>query len=193
MGRQYIFNPRCLIQKARIVAVCAAPAAYSQKIPTSASVNGREASTISHQDSSFMKDAAEGGMEEVKLGNLARQNGSSDRVKKFGQKMVNDHSKMNSDLQNLAGQKNFSLPSSETIKERASDKSLSNKTGADFDKAYISDMLKDHENDIAAFQREADTGTDGDVKAFASKALPTLRDHLKMARDIAQELGVAAK
>ena len=191
MNQQYIFNPRCLIQKALIVVVCAAPLAFSQKTP--ASVNGREANTISHQDSSFMKSAAEGGMEEVKLGNLAEQNGASDRIKKFGQKMVNDHSKMNGDLQNLAGQKNFALPSSETIKEGASDKLLARKTGADFDKAYISDMVKDHESDIAEFQKEIDTGTDGDVKALATKALPILQDHLKMARDIAQELGVVVK
>jgi putative membrane protein len=78
------------------------------------------------------------------------------------------------------------------VKDRASNGMLSSKGGSSFDRSYISSMVKDHQDDIKAFQKEADNGTDPAVKAFAAKELPTLRDHLRQAQDIAHELGVSA-
>jgi len=167
------------VKKFLVLAMFASPLAYPQ-----------QAATISHGDTAFLKDAAEGGVDEVKLGELARQNGMNDRVKKFGQRMVDDHSKMNKELMALAGRKNVTLPGDISITQKASYKLLSSKNGDEFDKAYISSMVKDHQADIAAFQKEANTGTDGDVKALASKALPTLQEHLRMAQEVARELGV---
>lgn len=172
-----------LLRTAFVVSLCAAPLAYSQKFPL----------TLNHGDSSFVKDAAEGGMDEVKLGQLALTNAMNPRVKMFGQRMVDDHTKLGNELQAVASRKNITMPTDITTKQKASYKMLSNKTGAEFDKAYISDMVKDHEEDVAAFQKEANSGADDDVKAFASKALPTLQEHLKMAQDIARELGVSVK
>ncbi len=164
-------------------ALWAAPLAYSQKLPL----------TLSHGDNSFAKDAAEGGMAEVKMGQLAQSNAMNASVKMFGQRMVTDHTKMGDELKAVASRKNIALPSDISSKQELTYKTLSSKTGADFDKAYISDMVKDHEEDVAAFQKEANSGTDEDLKALASKALPTLQEHLKMAQDIARQLGVSVK
>jgi putative membrane protein len=150
------------------------------------------AANLSHGDTAFLKDAAEGGATEVQLGQLAQKNASSEHVKKFGQRMADDHSKMGDEVKSLAAQKNVHVSGSMDMKEKNTYHMLSGKTGDAFDKAYISAMIKDHENDIAAFQKEANSGSDSDVKQLASKSLPTLQEHLRMAKDVARQIGVAA-
>ncbi len=140
---------------------------------------------------SFLNNAAEGGMDVVKLGELAQQSAANDRVKKFGQRMVEDHSKLGNELQALAARKSVKLPMDISLTAKASNRLLSSKSGMTFDKSYISSMLKDHEDDIAAFEKEANSGSDEDVKAFAAKNLTTLREHLRMAQEIARQLGVS--
>jgi putative membrane protein len=105
--------------------------------------------------------------------------------------MIDDHTKANSELTRLAGQKNVTLPQEVNSDQKSEMDKLSKLTGADFDKEYIQYMVKDHEEDVAEFQKQANDGTDGDVKAFAAKTLPTLQSHLQMARDVAK--GVSAK
>lgn len=153
---------------------------------------GAVCAQTNHADEAFLKKAAEGGLAEVKFGELAQSSGTSSTVKRFGERMVNDHSKMNQEVQSLAAQKNISLPTSVSIKDEASYKLLQARSGNSFDKAYIQDMVKDHRADIAEFQKEADNGTDADIKALASKALPTLREHLRLAENVARELGGAS-
>lgn len=142
-------------------------------------------------DSSFLKDACEGGMLEVKLGQLAQTNASSQAVKDFGQRMVNDHTKLGDNVKQVASMESVSLPNSESMMQKMTYERLSHKTGTDFDKAYIEDMVKDHKSDISAFEKEANSGSDAQAKAMAEKALPTLREHLRMAQQIAGQLGVA--
>lgn len=136
-------------------------------------------------DSTFAMKAASGGMTEVALGKMATEKGSSQAVKDFGQKMVDDHGKANDELKALASSKNMTLPSAPNAKDQATIDKMSKLSGAAFDKAYTKDMVMDHKNDITLFQKEATSGTDPDVKAFASKTLPTLQDHQKMINDIA--------
>jgi putative membrane protein len=133
-------------------------------------------------DQHFMMKAAQGGMAEVELGKLATQNASSQAVKDFGQKMVDDHSKANDELKGLAGRKNITLPTSPDAKDQATNDRLSKLTGAAFDRAYMRDMVADHKKDVADFQKEAMTGADPDVKTWASNILPTLQGHLQMAQ-----------
>jgi putative membrane protein len=142
-------------------------------------------------DSSFLKDATEGGIMEVKLGQLAQTNASSQAVKDFGQRMVTDHGRMDNDVKMVASRENVSLPTSESMLQKMTYERLSHKTGVDFDKAYIEDMVKDHKSDIAAFEKEMNSGSDSDAKAVAQKALPIIREHLRMAQQIAGQLGVA--
>ena len=142
-------------------------------------------------DSSFLKDAAQGGLMEVRLGELAQSNASSQAVKDFGRRMVTDHGKMGDDVKNVAARQNVNLPGDISMMEKVTYERLSHKTGVDFDKAYIEDMVKDHKADIAAFEKEVNSGSDPEAKAMAEKALPAIREHLRMAEEIAAQLGVA--
>lgn len=142
-------------------------------------------------DSSFLKDACEGGIMEVRLGQLAQTNASSQAVKDFGQRMVTDHGKMGDDVKGVASRENVSMPTSESMMQKMTYERLSHKTGTDFDKAYIEDMVKDHKSDIAAFEKEVNSGSDSEAKAVAQKALPIIREHLRMAQQLAGQLGVA--
>jgi putative membrane protein len=143
-----------------------------------------------NSDRIFVMKAAQGGMAEVTLGNLAQQNAASDSVKQFGERMVSDHSKANDELRQLAQQKGIAVPTGMSGKDKRLDKMLAAKQGPDFDKAYIHDMVKDHEQDIAEFRAEAENGNDPDVKAWAQKTLPTLEHHLAEAHKVAAEVGV---
>lgn len=133
-------------------------------------------------DQQFMMKAAQGGMAEVELGNLAKEHASSQAVKDFGRHMVDDHSKANDELKSLAARKNVTLPGSIDAKDQATKDRLSKMNGAAFDKAYMRDMVMDHKKDVAEFQKEANSGMDPDVKNWASKTLPTLQQHLQMAQ-----------
>ncbi len=144
-------------------------------------------------DAKFMQKAAVGGMYEVEAGKLAAQKGSSDEVKKFGQRMVDDHSKVNDEMKQLAGSKGVTLPTALDRKSKDKIDKLSRLSGAEFDRQYANDMVKDHKEDIKEFSKEANKGKDPDVKALASKTLPTLKEHLKMAQDMAGKGGQKAK
>jgi len=141
-------------------------------------------SSASSADAKFMKEAADGGMAEVELGQLAADKASSSDVKQFGQRMVEDHGKANGELKELAKQKHVELPAEPSAKHKATKARLEKLSGDQFDKAYMADMLKDHKKDVAAFQRESTSAQDPDVKAFASKTLPTLQEHLKHAETL---------
>lgn len=139
-------------------------------------------------DQHFMKEAAEGGMAEVELGELAADKASSPDVKDFAQRMVKDHSQANDQLKQIALQKNVTLPTSPSAKDEMTKNRLSKMSGDAFDKAYMADMVKDHKKDIATFQKESSGGQDPDVKQFASQTLPTLKDHLKQAESVSPKL-----
>jgi putative membrane protein len=143
---------------------------------------------MSGHDRTFMKDAAQGGMAEVNLGQLAAQNASDPDVKAFGQRMVTDHGKANDQLKQVAAGMNVTLPADVKASDRAEADHFSKMTGADFDRAYVREMVKDHKKDVAEFQKEAKSGH-GDVQSFASTTLPTLQEHLKMAEDLQVKMG----
>jgi putative membrane protein len=145
---------------------------------------------MGHEDESFLKKAVEGNMAEVQMGKLAQTNAENSAVKTFGERMVTDHTKLNDKVKSLAAAQNVTLPAEASIKERFEYKRLEGKKGADFDKAYIELMIKDHKADISEFQKEANSGVNSDVKNLASQALPTLQEHLKLAEDAAKQVGV---
>ena len=137
-------------------------------------------------DSRFAMEAAQGGMTEVQLGQLAKDKASSDAVKQFGQRMVDDHTKANDQLKSVASQKGITLPTDVGAKNQAAIDRLSKLSGAAFDHAYMQHMLMDHKKDIADFRKEASSGKDPQIKQFASETLPTLETHLKLAQDAAR-------
>jgi len=148
------------------------------------STASRGGAKLSEADRKFITEAAGGGMAEVELGRLATQRAASADVKSFGQRMVNDHTKANNELKPLASEEGVTTPSSLEGKDKETYDRLSKLSGAQFDQAYIKDMVEDHTKDVAEFERESKEGEDKDIKDFAAKTLPTLQEHLRMAREI---------
>jgi putative membrane protein len=143
-------------------------------------------------DMSFYKKAAESGLAEVELGKLAQEKSPSQSVKDFGAMMVKDHSAANRKLQTVAASKDIKLPTSPSVGQMGTKAKLEVLSGATFDKSYIRGMVKDHEEDIKEFEKEANSGQDADAKAYAVATLPTLKTHLKKIQEIAAAQGVDA-
>jgi|GEM_PF-645553 len=218
------------------------PADQAQDVKSRAT---RAVAGPSKDDQRFMQDVAEGGKAEVALGNLALQRAASDDVKQFAQRMVDDHSKANQELTELASQKNISLPYSSDVKaatggvkdtvagvrdtardpravakeghtqadqQTASGRPatgdaaaisgdnltgkhrqlydrLSRLSGAEFDREYMKEMVKGHNKNVSEFEKASQKSQDADLKAWAAKSLPTLREHQQMARDISSKVG----
>ena len=135
-------------------------------------------------DKKFLKDAALGGMSEVELGKVAAQKATNPDVKQFAQKMVDDHTKANEQLKQVASKASIEVPDSLDSKHQSRIDKLSKLSGEAFDKAYVKDQLKDHENDVKDFQAEAQNGTNPEVKTFASNTLPTLQEHLELVKNL---------
>ena len=163
-----------------------------QQQPMSSQTQSRMGTTASTTNSNasvdlatknFVLKAAKGGLAEVEFGRLAAEKASDPDVKQFGQKMVDDHSKANDELKSIAQQKGITLPTELDAKDKRTRDHLAKLSGAAFDRAYMSDMVKDHTKDVADFRKESKSGKDSDVKAFAGKTLPTLEEHLKLARE----------
>jgi len=133
-------------------------------------------------------------MTEIELGKLATQKASSDAVKQFGQKLIDDHTKANDQLKEIAGKANITIPDSLDSKHQSRIDKLAKLSGPEFDKAFVKDAIKDHEHDISEFKSEAQNGSDPNIKQFASSTLPALEEHLTMARDLSkQEKKTSAK
>jgi putative membrane protein len=178
---------------------------------------------LDSKDRQFVMEAAHGGMMEVSLGRMAVDKATNPDVKQFAQRMVDDHSKANAELQQLASQKGIALPagdmpmadqtstttsstSQSTTSQDRSDSTSQRSASADgnhammkaqtemnklgglsgdaFDRAYIDLMVKDHEKDVKEFEKQSTKAKDPDLRAWAAKTLPTLREHLQQVRDI---------
>jgi putative membrane protein len=175
-------------------------------IPTSQEISMKRLATVSmmmliplaaawaadNPDATFYKHAAEGGIAEVEMGNLAQKKSHSQAVKDFGAMMVKDHSEANDKLKTVAESKGVSLPTSASVGQMASRAKLEVLSGDTFDKSYIKGMIKDHQEDIAEFNKEATSGQDPEARAFAKSTLPTLKAHLKKIQAVAADAGVSA-
>ena len=139
---------------------------------------------LAKQDEQFIQKAAQGGMMEVKLGELASQKAASAQVKEFGAMMVKDHGKANQELKDLAGKKGLTLPAELDAKHQGMVDKFSKLSGEAFDKDYVSEMVSDHKKDVAEFEKASKSATDPDLKAWAGQTLPTLQTHLKHAEDL---------
>lgn len=177
----------------KVATACCSVVMLAGGIPVMAQSAMKDASgKASMADKKFVKDALEGGMAEVQLGQLAAQKGNSDDVKKFGQKMVDDHTRMGDDLKPVASQIGVMPPTSVSMKDKALMTRLENLSGEAFDKAYIQAMVKDHKMDLADFKKEASSGMDPAVKEQASKGSDVITQHLQMIEQIAQAHHVMA-
>lgn len=136
------------------------------------------------QDTDFFTQAAEGGLAEAALSNVAVEKAQSEAVKQFARMMVTEHTQANQELTQLAASKNVTLPAALPEKRQRDVARLNGASGADFDREYMKMMVSDHEKTVKLFERQAERGTDADAKAWAAKMLPALQGHLTQARSL---------
>ena len=149
---------------------------------SNASKSSSKGGQLDHADRKFLEEAAKGGLAEVEMGQLASERGESPEVKQFGQRMVQDHGKANDQLKQLAQSKGIEIPTQTDKSHQKKMEKLQKLNGAQFDKQYMDDMVKDHKKDVKDFDKEARKAKDPDVKNFAAQTAPTLKEHLQMAQ-----------
>lgn len=138
--------------------------------------------SLDEADRKFIDTAAQGGMAEVAMGQLAQQRGSSAQVKAFGERMVTDHGKANDELKRVAGAKGVQLPAVLSAAHQQHANTLAQLSGAEFDRTYMKHMVDDHKKDVSDFDKASKSAKDPGVKDFAARTLPTLQSHLQLAK-----------
>ena len=146
------------------------------------------ANRLTTPDTVFANHAAQAGIAEVELGQLAKQRTNNPAVQAFAQRMIDDHTRINNELKSLAEKQGMTLPTAMAADDQAAYNRLSNLQGAAFDHAYIPAQISAHKQVIAEFREEAKSGTDPQLKTFASQNLPTLEQHLALAEKTEREL-----
>jgi putative membrane protein len=148
--------------------------------------------SLSDQDRSFTTTAMADGMLEVRLGTLAKNQGGSEAVKTFGQRMVSDHEAINRQLEAIARKHAMAPPAELPATQKTEADKLTALRGEEFDTAYMPMMVEDHQKDIEAFRKQARQGSNPELKAFAEQNVATLEQHLRQAREIHASQSVAA-
>lgn len=173
--------------------ICLKVAAFSAMLAVTAGFCFAQSKTYIHTDIgsermlaspdvAFAIKAAQNGTAEIKLGQLAVSRSATSAVKEFGQRMIEDHTEANDRLKEIAKQQSITLPTNMNARDEAQYIKLQALSGVRFDQAYIKTMVKDHEGDIRAFQKEVKSGKDPVIKSFAAQTLPMLQEHLNAAR-----------
>ncbi len=140
----------------------------------------------SRGDRGFIKEAAVDGMYEVEAAQIAARQASDPEIKAFAERLVKDHSAANDELKQLASARNIELDSKLPMTKRRAVDNLSKESGSEFDRDFITKAgIKDHESDIKKFEKASRDADDPEVRAWAQKILPTLREHLSMAQNLA--------
>lgn len=148
---------------------------------TSAGAKGMK-SEVSRGDRRFVMEAAMGGMAEVHAGKVALEQGRSPEVKRFAEQMVKEHTTVNGELTKLAAARGITPPTEPDAAHRKALDALQKRSGAEFDRAYMKMQVDDHQKSVALFEKFAKGGDDAELKQWAQSKLPSLREHLKMAR-----------
>jgi putative membrane protein len=145
---------------------------------------------LARTDRLFIREVASSGMMESQLGQLAQEKGNTQEVRDFGTQMLADHTKAGVELKDLAAKKNVKLPEQLQLKHKTMVAKLSKLTGAKFDKRYLRTMVKAHLKEVASFKKAAKKLKDADLNAWAVQMLPVVEQHLQLAKEVAQKLGV---
>jgi len=139
-------------------------------------------------DAQFVAEAASGGMHEVELGKVAATKAKNEAVKKFGQMMVDDHSKANEELKKAAQSAGLTVPAKMNDHHQKELDKFKNYEGQDFDREYVKHMVDDHEKDVKEFTRASKDAKNAAVKGFATKTLPVLQGHLEKAKKLQEQV-----
>jgi|SRR5580704_14988945 putative membrane protein len=153
-------------------------------LPITALAADENRGQLNSSDYKFMRGAAEGGIAEVQLGQIAKERASDPAVKNFADRMIGDHGQANQQLTQLATQKGATLPAEISSSERRETDRLTKLSGPEFDRAYMKCMVRMHKADMKEFEREAKDGNDPEVQAWSAKTLSTLQAHLRLAEDV---------
>ena len=172
-----------IIALALFAAGCAKDREMGAPDSSSQKVVGGASGTLAAQDATFVTEAAQSGNAEVKIGQLAAKNSETDAIRRFGQTMVTDHTKMNQELKQIATRKAASVPT-DLGKHQAHYDQLAALKGGEFDAAFKEHEIKDHEEAVQLFEKQSQQGGDADLKAFAQKHLAHLREHLTKAQQL---------
>jgi putative membrane protein len=178
---------KALMAGAVVLGLAALPAFAGQQPTTS----DRAMAGYKAPDETFVSKVASAGMAEVELGKMAVEKASNPEVKKFAQRMVDDHSKANDELKTLAANKHMTLPDGPGPQHKAMQDRLSNASGAAFDRAYMQMMIADHRQALNDFRLAAKAAKDADVKSWAAKTLPTIEEHVKLAQTTTTAVGTS--
>ena len=152
--------------------------------------SSQDTTDASSSDKKFVHVALQGVNAEMRFGQLAAQKGNSADVKEFGQKIVDDHTKLGDQMKLVAQQEGIDVPDSITGKDKALEVKLRGLSGDAFDRAFIRTMVHDHRKDLSKFQKEAMSGNDTSIRHAASRGAQIIGEHLQIAEQIAQEHGV---
>ena len=184
-----------LLAAALVSAMSLGAVAYAQNAPTPMTSSSSSHSAMSSMskpsasDMTFAKKASAANLAEVQLGQLASSHAQSQAVKDFGARMVTDHTKAQDKLTAIASAQNMTLPTSPMAKQQKLITKMQGLNGAAFDKMYSTSAVKDHKEDVALFKKESMKGKDSQLKSFAASTLPTLEEHLKMAKALPDNSG----
>lgn len=161
-----------------VVCLLAAGGAQAQMAPSTA-----------NPDLKFARHAASGGHAEVDLGRAALEKSSRQDIRDFAQRMIDDHTKIDDQLAQLAQSQHMRLPKQAAGQDAQTVKRLTALSGPEFDRAYATAMVDDHHKTLSLFEREARHGSAAPLKTLAAQTIPTLRDHLAMAEKLQQAVG----
>jgi putative membrane protein len=153
----------------------------AQRSADRSSAADRSPSAANPTDRDFAVIAAQAGMAEVELGNLAQTQGSDDRIRSYGKKLVEDHARLNSELKDIAAKQALTLPSDVNSDQRKTIDKLARLSGPQFDSEFWKTAAQDHGKAIEEFRKEMNQGDNQALKDFASRSIPLLEEHLQMA------------
>jgi putative membrane protein len=171
-------------------------AGASENDSTSSQVSGSQSSSSGKSDAKFddamfVREASKAGMAEVRMGQLAQQKGTDQHLKDMGQRLVDDHTKANQELTQIASQKGLQMTTTLSAKENTKIEKLEQANGQEFDNMFNKENLTAHEKAVKLFRTAKTSLKDPELRAFAEKTLPTLEEHLKMAKEMKGQSGTA--
>jgi putative membrane protein len=178
---------RTIVAVAALALALGVAPAYAQTSTTTTTTTQSGSTKISKADENFIKKVAQDGMAEIDLATLAKEQAKSDQVKTFADRMIKDHTKANQDLQRIAQNEGVAVPTETDPEHSKMRADLSKLKGEEFDQRYMQSMVKDHQKAVALLEKEAKTGQNQDLKAFAESTLPVIKEHLQMAKAAVQQ------
>jgi putative membrane protein len=180
---------------ATLALAAASPAVLAQSKQSSdkqAASQSQKKGSLAKEDQKRFRDMAQANMAEVEAGKLAQQQARSDAVKKYGEHMVEDHGKMLDEQQQMAQSKGLEMPKQPNKEQQSAMKKLQSAKDGQFDKAFMSQMVKDHEKALKLVRDSAKNAKDPELKAMAQKAEPDIQKHLQMAKQLSDQASAGA-